>query len=149
YHANPVVDATNTWVYFAHSSSSAGEPMNHAARSYAQIYRVHLDGTGLESITAEAGCHYAPVIGAANKLFFIHATCNHQRDTVVAFDTRANTQTPRLGFTDGGTNSLSLDGEWSAFSTSFGPSATVTIMSELTGKKIVIASGRTTNRIVP
>src|SRR5258707_1020371 len=55
YHANPAFDPAGEWVYFAHNPDAIGMPMSHGARAYAQIYRVHPDGTGLQPLTAENG----------------------------------------------------------------------------------------------
>lgn len=76
YHANPAIDPNGDWVYFAHNPNAEGMPMSHAARAYAQIYRVHLDGSGLQPLTDEQGCHFAPAPNKQGEVLFVHTQCH-------------------------------------------------------------------------
>src|SRR5579871_3847855 len=52
YHSDPVVSPDGQWVYFAHNPDAHGPAMQHPEKqAYAQIYRVHPDGSGLEALT--------------------------------------------------------------------------------------------------
>jgi hypothetical protein len=81
YHSDPAITPDGTWVYFAHHPNAGGPPGQHGEKAYAQIYRAHLDGTGLEAMTNEPGCHFAPNATGrtAASVFFIHTTCSVER----------------------------------------------------------------------
>jgi Tol biopolymer transport system component len=83
YHANPAFDPSGEWVYFAHNPDAVGLPMRHIERAYAQIYRVHLDGSELQKLTNERGCHFAPAPGKNGKLLFVHTQCHGYERSLV------------------------------------------------------------------
>ena len=64
YHASPTISPDGEWVFFAHHPSARGHPTAHEAKAYAQIYRVHADGTGLEALTSGNGCHMSPTVSS-------------------------------------------------------------------------------------
>jgi Tol biopolymer transport system component len=76
YHANPAVDPNGDWIYFAHNPDAVGMPMSHMARAYAQIYRVRIDGSELQPLTNEQGCHFAPAPGKDGQVLFVHTQCH-------------------------------------------------------------------------
>lgn len=79
FHSDPSPTPDGQWVYFAHNPDTGSGPMGgHERQAWAQIYRVRRDGTGLTALTAEPGCHIAPVAGVS-RLFFVHTDCRVRR----------------------------------------------------------------------
>lgn len=77
YHAEPWFSESGEWIYFAHNTISAGEPLNHREMAYAQIYKVKPDGSSLQALTNERGCHFSPR-EARGTLFYLHSSCKSQ-----------------------------------------------------------------------
>jgi hypothetical protein len=75
FHSTPTITPDENWVYFAHNPDAFGPPGQHSPRAYAQIYRVRLDGTGLEALTSNEGCHWGPTALADKFVAFIHSDC--------------------------------------------------------------------------
>lgn len=70
-YSDPVI-APDGWIYFARS------PVNgrgHAFGTYAQVFRVRSDGTGLTQITDENGCHFGVSFTRRGQLHYIHTSC--------------------------------------------------------------------------
>jgi Tol biopolymer transport system component len=86
YHASPAIDPNGDWIYFAHNPNAVGMPMSHTARAYAQIYRVHLDGSGLQSLTDEPGCHFSPIPTKNGAILFVHTQCHGHERSLVRMD---------------------------------------------------------------
>lgn len=67
--------APDGWIYFSRS------PVNgrgHAFGTYAQVFRIRADGTGLEQITDEDGCHFGVSFTRRGRLQYIHTSCKAQ-----------------------------------------------------------------------
>jgi hypothetical protein len=78
YHADPVVSPDGKWVYFAHHPNARGRPREHESKAFAQLYRVRVDGTALEPLTNGAGCHFAPTVGPAGNVIYVHTSCHRE-----------------------------------------------------------------------
>jgi hypothetical protein len=74
FHSNPSVTGDG-WVYFAHNPNAFGPPGRHEVQAYAEIYRARLDGTGLEALTDNPGCHWGPAASAGGLVAYVHMTC--------------------------------------------------------------------------
>lgn len=85
YHADPAFSADGTYIYFAHHPGGA-PPGMHAPKAYAQIHRIRPDGTGLESLTSENGCHFAVSGTSGDALFFAHTPCFMNNSSIVYFN---------------------------------------------------------------
>lgn len=73
-HAGDVaLNSTAEWVYFV--SNSSGPPGQHAAKDYAQVFRISPDGGTPEQLTSGPGCHMLPGF-AGKRLFYLHTACN-------------------------------------------------------------------------
>jgi hypothetical protein len=70
--ADPAFGADGKWLYFSHSGSGVRP---HMAGNYAQIFRSRPDGSSLEQITDEDGCHFGTTI-ARGDLHYIHSSCS-------------------------------------------------------------------------
>jgi WD40-like Beta Propeller Repeat len=79
YHASPTVSSDGEWVLFAHHPLARGKPTEHEPQAYAQIYRVHSDGTGLEPLTSGNGCHLSPTVSPSGDLAYVHSDCFRSR----------------------------------------------------------------------
>ena len=81
FHAEPSVSPDGRWAYFSHNPEAGGPPGAHPAQpqAFAQLYRVSLDGTGLQRLTNEKGCHYAASFDSADGVDFIHTDCRTVR----------------------------------------------------------------------
>jgi hypothetical protein len=90
YHSEPTISDDGRWVYFAHNPFARGPPGEHLAKAFAQLYRVRMDGTGLEALTDERGCHFAPTNATADQLIYVYTTCNGDR-TLRRFFVRSRT----------------------------------------------------------
>lgn len=75
YYADPRISSDGAWVYVAHNAVGRGSPFGHNHQAYAQIYRLHPDGTGLEPLTDEDGCHVAPTVTGPNRIVYVHGAC--------------------------------------------------------------------------
>jgi hypothetical protein len=42
------------------------------------LYRVRLDGTGLEKLTSSPGCHVQPFTNGLERLFYVHVNCGRR-----------------------------------------------------------------------
>jgi hypothetical protein len=85
YHSDPTISDDGQWVYFAHNPFAFGPPGQHQDRAFAQLYRVQLNGTGLEPLTDENGCHLGPTNASAEQVFYLHTNCRGNR-TLRIFD---------------------------------------------------------------
>lgn len=70
-YSDPSFDADGR-IYFSHSTA-AMRP--HIRGSYAQIFRSLADGSAVEQLTDEDGCHFASKI-AAGELHYVHSSCS-------------------------------------------------------------------------
>jgi hypothetical protein len=43
---------------------------------YAQLFRVHPDGSDLRRVTDEVGCHYSTTVTASGHLTYVHSSCS-------------------------------------------------------------------------
>jgi hypothetical protein len=75
FHASPDFTNDGTWVYFAHHPRKGGLPGQHEPGASAQLYRVRIDGSGLEALTREGGCHMHPNVGYGGSVLFAHTDC--------------------------------------------------------------------------
>lgn len=87
YHSDPALSPDGRWLYFAHNPDARGPPGKHTSKAYAQLYRVRTDGTGLEALSAEDGCHFAPTVARGESVFLVHTTCSFER-WLVRYDLR-------------------------------------------------------------
>lgn len=78
YHGNPAFSPDGAWVYFVHHPKKGGPLGMHDPGANAQLYRVRLDGSGLESFTDSKGCKLAPQ-ATASSVVFVHDTCTGVR----------------------------------------------------------------------
>jgi hypothetical protein len=99
HHFEPAVSLDGQWVYFAHNPDSSGPPGAHSQGAFAQIYRVHLDGSGLEALTANAGCHWGPTAVNEDLVVLIHSSCSRGQwvETLRKGVAAAEIVSPRLG----------------------------------------------------
>lgn len=95
YYADPTISKDGKWVYFAHNTAGRGTPLAHMDRAFAQMYRIQLDGSGLEALTTERGCHFAPTLRVQESLVYVHANCGGPDRSIEVLDLRAR-QTKRL-----------------------------------------------------
>jgi len=99
YHADPTISDDARWAYFAHNPFARGPPGEHQAKAYAQLYRVQIDGSGLEALTDERGCHFGPTNATANQLIYLYTTCNGDRTLRrFHFPSRTSTDLSKTGF---------------------------------------------------
>jgi hypothetical protein len=149
YHANPAVDAAGEWVYFAHNPDAVGLPMSHTSRAYAQIYRVHLDGSGLQRLTDEQGCHFAPSPGRGGKLLFVHTQC-HGHERALVRMTLANASEATLKMVgDANETMASDDGRKLLYVVSNSGFGSVFELDVGTGASMLIDQGRIGSRAEP
>jgi hypothetical protein len=86
-HADPAFSADGQWLYFAHSPYGMEGRERHRGSTFLQMYRVRVDGSQLEALTDEVGCHRRPVSGLAKQLLFVHLACSPGGpQPAVAFD---------------------------------------------------------------
>lgn len=78
YHAQPSFSPDGIWVFFVHHPRKGGPPGQHDPGANAQVYRVRLDGSGLESLTESAGCKLAPR-SVGSTVVYLHSTCEGPR----------------------------------------------------------------------
>lgn len=104
YHGQPSFSEDGTWVYFVHHPRKGGPPGLHEEGANAQLYRVRLDGSGLEALSDSPGCKLAPHI-ARNLVVYVHATCsglrsiellNLQKDNRITTIENSNSHYPDL-----------------------------------------------------
>ena len=63
------------WIYFSRSPVNG---RNHTFGTYAQVFRIRSDGTGLQQITDENGCHFGVSFTRRGQLQYIHTSCTAQ-----------------------------------------------------------------------
>lgn len=67
--------APDGWIYFSRSPVNG---RSHMFGTYAQVFRIRADGTGLEQITDENGCHFGVSFTRRGRLQYIHSSCTAQ-----------------------------------------------------------------------
>jgi Tol biopolymer transport system component len=72
-YSDPAFEARGEWLYFSHSPSDG---IQHMFGMYAQLFRVHPDGSELERVTDERGCHYSATVTAWGNLTYVHSSCS-------------------------------------------------------------------------
>lgn len=78
YHGQPSFSEDGATVFFVHHPKKGGPVGMHEEGANAQLYRVRLDGSGLEPLTDSKGCKLAPQkVGQA--VVYLHATCSGPR----------------------------------------------------------------------
>lgn len=92
YHSSPSLSPDEQFIYFAHSPYSRGPPGAHNDKAYAQIYRVHADGSSLEALTDERGCH-SRVAPSSSGLYIVHSHCT---DNIRELELRSNDKLTRI-----------------------------------------------------
>lgn len=76
YAAQPTVTNDGQWVIFVHHPGrDGGPPGDHTPRAYGQLWRVRIDGRGLEPITSSPGCKLKPDALTRNSVSYTHADC--------------------------------------------------------------------------
>jgi hypothetical protein len=149
YHANPAFDRAGEWIYFAHNPNAVGMPMGHMARAYAQIYRVRSDGTDLQPLTAEDGCHFSPVANKTGGVVFVHTQCHgHDRDLVSRTSASGSETTMKLAG-DAAELALSEDGKRTIYVVRRKRSAFLFEMDVTTGVSKPIDSGTSDAAVAP
>jgi len=63
------------WIYFSRSPVNG---RSHTFGTYAQVFRIRPDGTGLQQITDENGCHFGVSFTRRGQLQYIHTSCTAQ-----------------------------------------------------------------------
>ena len=91
FHASPDFTNDGKWVYFAHHPRKGGPPGKHEVGANAQLYRVRTNGTGLEALTSEPGCHMHPNVGSKGAVVYAHTGCRMGR-SVKIFANRRSTK---------------------------------------------------------
>lgn len=85
YHADVAVSRDGAWAYFTYNQDAHGGMGEHG-RTFGQLARVHLDGTGFEVLTTAAGCHIGAQPGPGADILFIHATCRSPERALKRFN---------------------------------------------------------------
>lgn len=76
FHAHPSFTNDGQWVYFIHHpTKDGGPPGMHATREYGQLWRIGVDGSGLEQLTKSRGCKLYPDARDDRRVAFTHADC--------------------------------------------------------------------------
>ena len=76
FHAQPTFTNDGAWVYFIHHpSKDGGPPGMHGMREYGQVWKVRIDGTGLEQVTKSKGCKLFPDGRDARAVTYTHTNC--------------------------------------------------------------------------
>ena len=70
-YSDPAI-APDGFIYFSRSPVNG---RSHTFGTYAQIFRIRRDGTGLEQITDENGCHFSVSFTQRGKLQYVHSSC--------------------------------------------------------------------------
>jgi len=96
YYADPAFSNDDVWIYFAHNTLGLGTPLNHTNHAYAQMYRIHPDGTGFQQLTDEKGCHFAPTFNAAHALVYVHAACVNPERSIEVRESASGSTPKRL-----------------------------------------------------
>lgn len=63
------------WIYFSRSPVNGRQ---HTFGTYAQVFRTRADGSGLQQITDENGCHFGVSFTSRGRLQYIHSSCTAQ-----------------------------------------------------------------------
>ncbi len=79
YHAQPSFSRDGQWVFFVHHPKKGGPPGMHDPGANAQLYRVRLDGSGLEAMTNSRGCKAAPQDAGDGVVMMLHLSCHGPR----------------------------------------------------------------------
>ena len=72
-YSDPTFEARGEWLYFSHGPSNG---IHNMFGLYAQLFRVHPDGSGLRRMTDEVGCHYSATLTASRRLTYVHSSCS-------------------------------------------------------------------------
>lgn len=79
FHAQPSFTNDGQWVFFIHHpTKDGGPPGMHATREYGQLWRIRIDGSGLEQMTKTKGCKLYPDARDSTHVVFTHADCGDQ-----------------------------------------------------------------------
>ena len=62
------------WIYFSRSPSDGTR--QHTFGTYAQVFRVRPDGSELQQVTDENGCHFASAFTPRGELVYVHSSCS-------------------------------------------------------------------------
>ncbi|MBZ4398699.1 hypothetical protein VZQ01_32750 [Myxococcus faecalis] len=76
FHADPALSPDGKWVYYAHHPQMGGPPGQHQPQANAQLYRVRMDGTEVQAMTDEVGCHLSPTFRPDGELLYVHTLCS-------------------------------------------------------------------------
>jgi hypothetical protein len=80
-YSDPAFAPDDSWIYYSHAPLSG---RTHTFGTYAQLFRIRVDGSGSEQVTDENGCHFGARFHR-RYLSYIHSSCTGRSSFKRAF----------------------------------------------------------------